>query len=449
MVGMPPRLIEELRQQRWFAAKDRTVARAEVCDRLALPDLPDVAIELVRVHFGDGPAESYALVRDAAALDLLGRATVGRELLHLAGRAGEIPTEWGGQLLVTRTRLFDEASRDTTIAPRLLGVEQSNTSLRFDDALILKLYRRLRPGINPELEICRFLTERTSFRNAPQLAASVEYRSPQGETSALVAVLTYVENRGDAWAGTLRRLADVLAGGDPEAAGQPIRRLGIVTAQMHLALASAADDPSFAPQPVSSDDVRRWIAAVDAEVDRAIAALQARGTLVDRAPLAARARGLECLVGTLKIRHHGDYHLGQTLERPDGDFVVIDFEGEPLKPLELRRARASALRDVAGMLRSFDYARHAALRAADSADPILEERAVAWLRATGSTFVDAYVSEVRSVAPRLLPDQPDAMAAALEAFELEKSAYEVLYEINHRPDWLSIPLAAFVRRDPT
>ncbi len=446
MTPLPPPLVDDLRRQRWFAAKDRTVVRVEACDRLPLPGQPETAVELVRVDLADGATETYALVRDAGSLDLLHRPPVARLLLDLVRESASLPTERGGQLLVTRTQALDQAMHGGPGEPRLLGVEQSNTSVRFDDALVLKLYRRLRPGINPELEVSRFFTECTSFRSAPQLAASAEYRAPTGETSALLAVLTYIPNRGDAWAGTLARLGGFLMSGDPTAALEPMERLARVTASMHVALASAPDDPAFAPEQVDRVDVERWTAAAAAEVGRAGDALRTRGAEPGPASPQARVLGLRHLVGSFKIRHHGDFHLGQVLEKPNGDFAIIDFEGEPLKPLALRRARASVLRDVAGMLRSFDYARHAALRQTDAHDSAMAARAETWLHAARSRFLDTYLGAIRREARELLPADGSGVTAALDAFELEKAAYEVLYEINHRPDWLPIPLAAFLGR---
>jgi trehalose synthase-fused probable maltokinase len=211
-------------------------------------------------------------------------------------------------------------------------------------------------------------------------------------------------------------------------------RLGRTTAHLHLALASGTGD--FASEPIAPADLDAWRQAIRDEVRRAKEALAAHDVEIDRNALERHVDGINALEGALKTRHHGDYHLGQVLERQDGSFVIIDFEGEPAKPLAERREKRSPLRDVAGMLRSFDYARHAALGTSSQAQ---SKRAADWYAAARAAFLGAYLETARSN-PRLLPSDVEAPLAALE---LEKAAYEVLYELNNRPDWLRIPLAAF------
>jgi trehalose synthase-fused probable maltokinase len=181
-----------------------------------------------------------------------------------------------------------------------------------------------------------------------------------------------------------------------------------------------------------------WKRAIIDEVGQAIDALTRRQIDVEAAALLHRADGIAALQGGLKIRHHGDYHLGQVLEREDGSFAIIDFEGEPSKPLARRREKRSPLRDVAGMLRSLDYARHAALHASGGSEVL---RAHEWYVAARQAFLDTYLEAIRREHPGLLPTEVDP---PLSALELEKAAYEVLYELNNRPDWLPIPLAALV-----
>jgi trehalose synthase-fused probable maltokinase len=246
-------------------------------------------------------------------------------------------------------------------------------------------------------------------------------------------------NRGDAWRTTLARLDAILQGAPLEPSIAATTELARTTAQLHIALASSAGDPNFAPETIGDQDTRVWRAAITDEVQHAAQALQRHQIQVDVDGMLHRVDGINCLIGAHKIRHHGDYHLGQVLEREDGTFVIIDFEGEPSKPLALRREKRSALRDVAGMLRSFDYARNAALRAGDVADPLRTARAAAWYAAARHAFLDTYVEDVRASAPSLLPANIDA---PLSALELEKAAYEALYELNNRPDWVPIPLAA-------
>jgi trehalose synthase-fused probable maltokinase len=236
-------------------------------------------------------------------------------------------------------------------------------------------------------------------------------------------------------------LRGVLDHGEPMADSvDAMARLAQTTAELHLALAGGGGD--FLAEPIGAQDLELWRQAIHDEVLTATEALARRNISVDAAALLARADGVASLAGALKTRHHGDYHLGQVLERDDGSFAIIDFEGEPSKPLSQRREKRSPLRDVAGMLRSFDYARNAALRAGDESDPHRIRRADEWYRATRAAFLDTYERAVQQVTHDLLP--PD-IAAPLAALELEKAAYEVLYELNNRPDWLPIPLAALLQ----
>jgi trehalose synthase-fused probable maltokinase len=226
----------------------------------------------------------------------------------------------------------------------------------------------------------------------------------------------------------------VLDGADPQPSIQSLARLGETTAALHLALGQPGGGPDFDPELIDDADVEAWQADVRAEVEQALHGLRAHGQTIDPGPLLARADGIRALRGAPKTRHHGDYHLGQVLETMDGNFAIIDFEGEPSKPLSVRRAKRSPLRDVAGMLRSFDYARHAALRAGDADAAQRRARADAWYVAARQAFLDAYLP--------IVGRDPAEVEAPLAALELEKAAYEVLYELNNRPDWLAIPVQA-------
>jgi trehalose synthase-fused probable maltokinase len=387
----------------------------------------DLALCLVEVGYAVGRSESYVL---AEGLD---DPAVLRRLLDRF-RGDTVPTERGGSLHFTPTHLFNTIARERTepIAP--MRGEQSNTSIRFGDALILKLFRRVQFGRNPDVEVGWFLTEHSQFRGTPPVAGSLEYHSPQGETASLALLQRFEPNRGDAWTTTLGRLLAMLDGADMTESIDAIARLGQTTAELHLALVSGSGD--FSAEKITPEDITVWKAAIHDEVGQVVDALTRRHIQVDAAGLLQRAAGIAALRGALKTRHHGDYHLGQVLERDDGSFVIIDFEGEPSKPLAQRREKRSPLRDVAGMLRSFDYAQNAALRMSGSPDVA---RAQAWYSAARRAFLDTYLQAVRSERPDLLPPEVEA---ALAALELEKAAYEVLYELNNRPDWLPIPLAA-------
>jgi trehalose synthase-fused probable maltokinase len=420
-------VIDQLRAARWFGGKSRVIVDTRVCDRAGLGP---GTIRLVEVRYAEGPSEMYVLVEP------LDDPSVGIALLDTFGGAS-VSTECGGSLRFEPTHLFTSVARERLTPIALMRGEQSNTSIRFGQELIVKLFRRLQFGPNPEVEVGRFLTDHTDFRNAPPAVGSASYLDPRGQEAAFALLQRFVPNRGDAWTTTLDRLQSVLAGGDVSESAAAVARLGRTTAELHLALASGTRD--FSAEPISDADIGEWREAVHAEVRLATHALAHHGIHVDAGALLRRADGLAGLASACKTRHHGDYHLGQVLEREDGSFVIIDFEGEPAKPLALRREKRSPLRDVAGMLRSFDYARNAALRAGDASDPIRMGAASMWYTTVREAFLDAYLETVNTAAPWLLPHDVHLPLAALE---LEKAAYEVLYELNNRPDWLAIPLTA-------
>jgi trehalose synthase-fused probable maltokinase len=296
----------------------------------------------------------------------------------------------------------------------------------FGDTLIFKQFRRLAVGVNPDVEITRFLTEHTDFRHTPRLCGSLEYRD-DGGPCALAIAQELVGDARDGW----RWLLDRLAAGD--AALAPLRTLGRRTAELHLALAADSGEPAFAPELIAAADVAAWTEAVQRQLDDARAALGGRWP----AGVSARidAAGLAGLVGLAKQRHHGDFHLGQTLAVRDGmDFAIIDFEGEPLRPLEERRRKHTPLRDVAGMLRSIGYAAASARLAAG------ERRR--WERDARAAYLSAY--RAVTAGARFVPESDDAFARVLAVLEVEKAAYEIVYEANNRPDWVEIPLAGFV-----
>ena len=419
-------MIEELRAARWFGGKNRAVADARPVDRA---HIGPITLRLVEVQYLEGPPETYVL---ADPLDDTGAALALLE--QFAG--GVVPTE-GGRLEFRPTHLFASVARERLEPVAVMRGEQSNTSIRFGNQLILKLFRRLQFGPNPEVEVGRFLTDSTDFRDAPPVVGSASYLDPGGREASLALLQQFEPNRGDAWTTTLHRLRAVLDGGDPAESVLAMGRLGQTTAELHLALASGTGD--FSAEPIAPADLAAWLTAIEDEVRTAARALARQAIQVDTAALLRRADGLAGLRGALKTRHHGDYHLGQVLERDDGSFVIIDFEGEPAKPLALRREKRSPLRDVAGMLRSFDYARHAALRAGDASTPARGRAAADWYAAVRDAFLSAYVRTVTAQSTSLLPGDIEPPLAALE---LEKAAYEVLYELNNRPDWLPIPLAA-------
>jgi trehalose synthase-fused probable maltokinase len=423
-------MIEQLRAARWFGGKSRAIRDTRVLDRACWAE--DATLCLVEVEYADGAPETYVVA------DRLDDPAVPRAVLRQFDGA-HVATEAGGALVFRPTHLFATIPLQATEPIALIRGEQSNTSICYGTALILKLFRRMQFGPNPDVEVGWFLTEQSQFRGTPAVVGSLDYVSPSGQQASLALLQRFEPNRGDAWTTTLRRLHEVLDGEDMADSVDAMARLAQTSAELHLALASGTGD--FSAEPIGVRDVELWRQAIHDEVGMAADALARRAIEVDAAALLRRADAIASLAGALKTRHHGDYHLGQVLEREDGSFAIIDFEGEPSKPLNQRREKRSPLRDVAGMLRSFDYARHAALRAGDAANEGRVSQATAWHVAVRERFLEVYVRAIRQGNPDLLPRDIHGPLAALE---LEKAAYEVLYELNNRPDWLQIPLAALV-----
>ena len=347
--------------------------------------------------------------------------------------------------------------------PRALG---SNTTVTLGERLFLKGYRRLYAGVNPEAEVGCFLTEVAQFPHCVPVAGTVNYTDADGATTTLALLQSYVDNQGDGWSYTLDYLERCFEqhGTGSEPPGPPAeahggylaltRTLGRRTGELHAALAIRTGDPAFDPEPVGPQDLAAWSERVCEEAKATLAQLERRrGALAEAAcgdadALLARrgdvlARIAACLPGSVplvKTRHHGDYHLGQVLLKQN-DFVIIDFEGEPSRPLAERRCKHSALRDVAGMLRSFDYAMHAALFRVTAERPMdraqLETRGNEWRIETQRVFLEAY-QEV-ACASKLCVSWDD-VRGLLELFVLEKALYELRYELDNRPDWVRIPL---------
>jgi len=394
---------------RWFAAKDRVPEEAEIVGLPVEDDL--VVLAVVEVRFGAGTYEHYlvALGPGGEAADVFERPEVAARLASLAG----VPSEGA--------------------SVRSLGVEQSNSSVVLDELHVLKLYRRLEAGPNPELEVLRALGE-AGFPNAPRLEGALTTAGPPLET-ALVSVAELVAAAGGGWELTLESFGD-----DPSWLPDRAWRLGEVTAGLHAALASC-DDPHFAPEEPSSESLALLAAEIDEEISATFGSLPEDDAL---GAVAHRAEDLRDLVQELAavgqtglaIRTHGDYHLGQVLWTTDGDWMVIDFEGEPARSLPERRRRRSPLRDLAGMTRSFAYAWDAAL--------LLEglEAPEGWVDACRSAFLDGYLANADE---RLLPSSRTGFDRLLGLYELEKLVYELRYETRNRPGWATIPVVGLLR----
>ena len=417
--------------QRWFRGKSRGVARVELIDAAEVAGSPGWLLVLEATDAAGDPARYQVpavLDRDAFRepddddgvwRELAALMLVGGELIGTAGR-------WAfGATPATPELLHGGAPALRTMPERRLGVEQSNTSVAVGDALILKVYRLLEAGVNPEVEMNAFLTE-VGFREAPALAGSATY-SAGGEACSAGMLQQLVRASGDGWSWMLERLATA------DGRAEPLRgakEIGQLTGRMHAALASRPGTPGFPARRATTAELAAWGASARQRLSSALGMLHGdeHARLASIAPrIAAGLDQIESAQGATVSRIHGDFHLGQLLRTREG-FTVIDFEGEPARSLAERRAPASPLRDLAGMLRSLDYAVHAA----DPAGLTPVDRAK-WLDTARSAFLDGY--------GRLGPDDLPLLAA----FELEKACYEVAYEADNRPDWIWLPLDALER----
>jgi trehalose synthase-fused probable maltokinase len=425
---------------RWFRSKRRAIAGLRGID--AAPLVDDRAwLLILGVGYADGGEDRYVVPLVADGDDVReprdGEGTW-RAIAVRVGRGVTLQGVRGGVFSYEPTRALagivggDPAAVMESLGERRLGVEQSNTSVVIGDRLILKLYRLLEDGINPEVEVSAFLTA-AGFHQAPALVGSVTYRATAGDAadgvSALAMLQELVPAASDGWAWALACLADH-GGAGAFTAGAA--RIGEITAAMHAALASRPEQRGFEVRIAGAGDETAWRASAGRQLELALESLDGP----DRARLEALAPDLRLRIGALEAagqgrvsRVHGDYHLGQLLRRHDGDFSVIDFEGEPARPLGERRLPGSPLRDVAGMLRSFDYAARTAARYGGGTIVAAD----AWAAGARAAFLGAYGP--------LTPGE----VAALAVFELEKACYEVRYEANNRPDWTWLPLDALER----
>jgi maltose alpha-D-glucosyltransferase/alpha-amylase len=356
-----------------------------------------------------------------------------------------------------------------TVTP--IGAEQSNSSIIVDNRFVVKVLRRITAGIHPEIEVGRFLADVAHFQNAPLLLGSVELVEGN-EHSALVVVHRFVENQGDAWGVTangLNRLVEEqwLTSAEtipdtPEAAAmlQRMRQIGLRTAEMHLAFACSPDTPGFEPEPINAADVAGWTESNLARTRTVFELLhQQRRELPEPTRVLAQRlidhrdaivlyieSGWNAQFDGLKIRHHGDFHLGQVLIAKD-DIYILDFEGEPRRSLAERRGKAPPARDVAGLLRSIDYAVSAAVeRAGDlNADEraVLTQRLRLWAERMEMAYCQSYRETLGD--NKLWPADAAQSQALLNLFVLEKALYEIEYELTNRPSWAHIPLEATLR----
>jgi maltose alpha-D-glucosyltransferase/alpha-amylase len=497
--------------RRWFAAKGGKIERVEVAAQAEFED--NGLLTLLRVHVDDESSEEtgpqlyflplaadweegteedgvsifmphvLAKLRRRARMGLLFDALADeqfcRRVVEAMGENREMVIG-DGRIRFSGTDAFGELIGDEPVSElsvRRAEVEQTNSSVILGERLILKAYRRLQKGTNPDLEIGRYLTEEVRFENTPPLAGAVEYDGPDGETTTLGLLQGFVENQDDGWSYVLdylgRYLEDRLVtswspegeedaetereerGAEDAFFASLVRVLGLRTGELHAAFAAPTDDAAFAPEHASPEEVTGWAEGILAESRRTLDMLKRRrGKLPEEAgPDADRLLGLRRELtrrikdvskegfGVVKTRHHGDYHLGQVLV-VGNDFQIIDFEGEPARPLAERRRKHSPLRDVAGMLRSFNYAIRSALMdlGAERVEQLerLEPWVELWEERTKQAFLDGYVEGARGAAS--YPENEEHARTLIELFTLEKALYEIRYELDNRPDWVGIPI---------
>jgi len=484
---------------RWFGAKARTLREIKIVEHPTLDGDNRAQLWFVEVSYLDGPTETYALpvtiasgedarkVSQTAAHAVIARFEDG-SVLHDAvwdndfrsklfetithaqrkkGRSGELVGMPGKALA------GDAASVATK--SQVLGVEQSNSSIIFDNRYFLKLYRKLEDGVNPDVEVTRFLTDSAKFPYVPAFGGAIEYRRGKSEPTVVCLLQNAVTSESDAWTMTLdhvgrfyERVLARKADLQSEAASsgelmtefiggvypEKTKLLGQRTGELHMALASIQDDRMFAPEPFNAMAQRSVFQSMRALLRRTTALLakkvpdlpekfqtEARDILAaEKAILDREKRILDRRTVAAKIRIHGDYHLGQVLYTGK-DFIILDFEGEPARPLSERKLKRSALRDVAGMMRSFQYAAYSALwqpamRPEDV--PFLERWADRWYREMSSVFLQSYLQTTAGSV--FVPQKSDDLQILLEAYLLDKAVYEIGYELNNRPDWVVIPI---------
>jgi maltose alpha-D-glucosyltransferase/alpha-amylase len=512
-------LPEYLLKCRWFGGKARQVRAARILDAYRAPfDSSSAYFVFAEVQYAAGLPESYLLplafapaeraveiaqtspaaplaqliIHDGARasggilFDALADARFSKSLLEAIARKRRFKGD-GGEIAAVPSQAFRRiaGSSEAPLEPSPVKREQSNSSIVFGDRLILKMFRRLVEGVNPDLEIGRFITEKTGFVHAPPFAGALECLREKGEPITVGILQGFVQNQGDAWSYTLDALqryfegclarradgahlplpkdhiVDLVGKEIPPLAQEMIgtylasaELVGQRTAELHVALASAAADPAFAPETFTSFYRRSLYQSMRTLAKQAFTLLQKRMKILpgDLQAGAGKVLGLEkevysrmrsildLKITALRARHHGDYHLGQLLYTGK-DFVITDFEGEPARALSERRMKRSPLRDVAGMLRSFDYAAVSALRSGrvrseDAAS--LEPWSRFWNLWVSVVFLKSYLAAAAHGG--FLPKSRDEMKTLLDLYVLEKAIYELSYELNNRPDWVGVPI---------
>jgi maltose alpha-D-glucosyltransferase/alpha-amylase len=448
--------------QRWYGSKGEPVQAARIEDH-AVWEIGGLSWLLTILGVGNGAyflpmalaweeeeeqvrqlAQSTLVrVRQQANVGVVGDAMADagfcRNVVKAIGEHRSLPTG-KGTIRFTPTAAFRAIAGDDLAALSVgrLQAQSTNTSVVLSERLFLKCYRHLRPGVNPELEVGRFLTEVAEFRNCVPVAGALEYVAAEKEPVTLALLQAYVPNQGDGWGYTLEYLQRYIETqrGTAAASHEPylllIQTLATRTAELHRALGTSTRDRAFAAEPLAAADVEAWKSRVKAEAERTLSLVKSEKLVERKGELLALIESCAAPKrAALKIRHHGDYHLGQVL-LANNDWHIIDFEGEPSRPLAESRLKSSPLRDVAGMLRSFSYAKWSVAKSGELDG---------WESATRQAFLAAYAAATKGSG---LFASFDDVAGLVRLFELEKVLYELRYELGNRPDWVQVPLSGLL-----
>ena len=477
-----------LPSKRWYSAKDDTIVAVSFQALIPLEKVL-LAVVLVALKGGEKPTfliplraafnqaaddvpesaviagietpEGKGVIYDAAGDDDFAAC-----LLPLLEKDASVEIGSGLTLSGTSTTVGKKLIREVDGLPqKMLGVEQSNTSLIIGKKIMLKMYRRTAFGSHPEVATTSFLTEEAKFENTPAYLGMLDLKYADGKTMALGILQSFVPNVGDGWSYTMDYLKSFFVA---SLAGQKglkhtsylkeARLLGKRTAEMHKSFAKGTTEV-FRPVPVKADDLAAWRDQTTAQADKTIAVAKAN---VDRLTGDIKKRveslinGRERIVARVtellpaiadgqKTRFHGDYHLGQVVLDKDGDFYILDFEGEPLRPITERQVKQSVLKDVAGMVRSFDYAAFGAVLLyvlPENREQALK-LASQWQKQATDAFLEGYFENMNGCDS--LPAEKEITLKLLDLFVLEKALYEVIYEVANRPDWLAIPMNGLAR----
>ncbi len=477
-----------LPSKRWYSAKDDIIAAVSFQALISLEDVI-LAVILVALKSGEKPmfliplrmrfGEEAETISENAIItgvisennkgviyDACGDSDFAATLLPLLEKDSSVEMKDGmtlsGSSTVNGKSLIAQVAG---LPQKMLGVEQSNTSLIVGDKIMLKMYRRTAYGSHPEVATTSFLTEEAKFKNTPAYLGKLELKCADGKIMALGILQSFVPNTGDGWSYTMDFLKAYFSEASAKGTASTyedylnkVRLLGQRTAEMHKAFASGKDDV-FKPAAVTPDDLISWRDQVITQMDKTLNVARANvdhleGSVKERVEQLINNREkivnrindlLPVVADGNKTRFHGDYHLGQVVLNKEGDFYILDFEGEPLRPISERQIKQSVLKDVAGMVRSFDYAAFGAVLTYVAPENRQEafKLAAEWQKQATKAFLDSYFEHMQGCAS--LPAEKETTLKSLDLFTLEKALYEVIYEVANRPDWLEIPMNGLSR----